>query len=67
MLISLVAYLLFPDVRLSKIGRMHRKLRRTLMQNLRAGDFAAIYRESDSRFKSVGSEPEFVSRMKVFQ
>jgi hypothetical protein len=35
--------------------------------NLRSGDFAAIYRQSAPRFKSVGSESEFVSRMNLFQ
>jgi hypothetical protein len=34
---------------------------------LKANDFVAIYRESAPRFKTVGSESEFVSRMKAFQ
>lgn len=34
--------------------------------HLRAAEFAEIYNESAPRFKTVGSESEFVSRMKTF-
>lgn len=33
---------------------------------MQAGDFAAVYRDSAPRFRSVGSESEFVSRMQQF-
>jgi hypothetical protein len=34
---------------------------------MRAGDFAALYKESAPRFKTVGSESEFVTWMKELQ
>ena len=33
---------------------------------MQAGDFAAIYRESAPRFKSVGSESQFISQMQQY-
>jgi hypothetical protein len=33
---------------------------------MQVGDFAVIYRDAAPRFKSVGSESEFVSRMQKF-
>ena len=34
---------------------------------MRAGDFEAVYRKSAPRFKTVGSESEFVAGMKKLQ
>jgi len=52
---------------LNKIRADAQKAAAHINANLRAGEFVAIYRESDARFKTVGSESEFVSRMKAFQ
>jgi len=36
-------------------------------EQMRAGDFASIYRDSETRFKTVGTESEFVRSLKGFQ
>ena len=36
-------------------------------EHMRLANFAAIYRESETRFKTVGTESEFVTSMKGFQ
>src|SRR5262249_39767002 len=38
-----------------------------LHQQMRAGDFTTIYKDSDPRFKTVGTELEFVRSLKGFQ
>ncbi|HEV2913270.1 MAG TPA: hypothetical protein VGX92_08140 [Pyrinomonadaceae bacterium] len=64
--IILTLVLLLPSCNIERDRVDAEKVAERVHSQIRAGDYSAIYRESSQRFKSVGSESEFVSRMEQF-
>ncbi len=62
----LLAVACSPSCNIEQDRRDARVIADRVHSQMQSGDFSGIYRESAPRFKSVGTEPQFISMMQQF-